>query len=181
MELLKDIIGFILHIDVHLNELILAYGVWTYAILFLIIFCETGLVVTPFLPGDSLLFAAGALSASGSMDPLWLFVLLSVAAIVGNIVNYSIGYYLGPRLLKDGKLRILNKAYLERTHKFYAEHGGKTIVIARFLPSSEPSPRLLRGSDSWPIPGSWSIMWRQGLHGWGSSFSGGTISAIFRQ
>jgi len=134
MELLKDIIDFILHIDVHLNDLIVAYGAWTYAILFLIIFCETGLVVTPFLPGDSLLFAAGALSASGSMDPLWLFGLLSVAAIVGNIVNFSIGYYLGPRLLKDGKLRFLNKAYLERTHKFYAEHGGKTIVIARFLP-----------------------------------------------
>jgi len=134
MELLKDIFDFILHIDVHLNELILAYGLWTYAILFMIIFCETGLVVTPFLPGDSLLFAAGALSASGSMDPVLLFVLLSVAAIVGNIVNYSAGRYLGPRLLKDGKLKFMNPAYLARAHKFYAEHGGKTIVIARFLP-----------------------------------------------
>jgi membrane-associated protein len=134
MELLKDILDFILHIDVHLNDLILAYGLWTYAILILIIFCETGLVVTPFLPDDSLLFAAGALSASGSMDPVWLFVLLSVAAIVGNIVNYSVGRYLGPRILRDGKMKFLNKAHLERAHKFYAEHGGKTIVIARFLP-----------------------------------------------
>jgi len=134
MELLKTLADFILHIDVHLNDLIVAYGLWTYAILFTIIFSETGLVVAPFLPGDSLLFAAGALSASGSMDPLWLFVLLSAAAIAGNTVNYSIGHYLGPRILKDGKVRFLNKEYLERAHTFYERHGGKTIVFARFLP-----------------------------------------------
>jgi membrane-associated protein len=134
MELLKGMADFILHIDVHLNDLILAYGLWTYAILFTVIFSETGFVVTPFLPGDSLLFAAGALSASGSMDPLWLFVLLSAAAIAGNTVNYSIGHYLGPRILKDGKVRFLNKEYLERAHTFYEQHGGKTIVVARFIP-----------------------------------------------
>jgi membrane-associated protein len=134
MELLKALADFILHIDVHLNDLIVAYGLWTYAILFTIIFSETGLVVAPFLPGDSLLFAAGALSASGSMDPLWLFVLLSAAAIAGNTVNYSIGHYLGPRILKDGRVRFLNKEYLERAHTFYERHGGKTIVFARFLP-----------------------------------------------
>jgi membrane-associated protein len=134
MELLKSIADFVLHIDVHLTELILAYGLWTYAILFIIIFSETGLVVAPFLPGDSLLFAAGALSAIGSMDPLWLFVLLSAAAIAGNSVNYAIGHYLGPRILRDGKVRFLNKEYLERAHKFYEQHGGKTIVFARFIP-----------------------------------------------
>jgi membrane-associated protein len=134
VELLKNIVDFALHIDVHLNELIAAYGMWTYAILFTIIFCETGLVVTPFLPGDSLLFAAGAFSATGTLDAAWLFVLLSVAAVVGNIVNYSIGHYLGPRVMKDGSMKFLNKEYLERTHRFYEKHGGKTIVIARFLP-----------------------------------------------
>ena len=134
MELIKEIIDFVLHIDVHLNELIVAYGMWTYAILFMIIFCETGLVVAPFLPGDSLLFAAGAFCAGGTLDAFWLFTLLSVAAIVGNIVNYGIGHYLGPRMMKDGGMRFMNKAYLERTHKFYEKHGGKTIVIARFIP-----------------------------------------------
>ncbi len=134
MELIKEIIDFVLHIDVHLNDLMIAYGVWTYAILFMIIFCETGLVVAPFLPGDSLLFAAGAFCAGGTLNALWLFALLSFAAIAGNIVNYAIGHYLGPRMMKDGGMRFMNKAYLERTHKFYERHGGKTIVIARFIP-----------------------------------------------
>lgn len=134
MEFIKDIIDFVLHIDVHLNELVLSYGMWTYAILFTIIFSETGLVVAPFLPGDSLLFAAGAIAASGSLDPHLLFAALSVAAIVGNIVNYQIGRFLGPRILKQEKIRFLNKEYLERTHKFYEKHGGKTIIVARFLP-----------------------------------------------
>lgn len=134
MELFKQAVDFLLHLDIHLNDLITAYGTWTYAILFLIIFCETGLVITPFLPGDSLLFAAGAFAAAGSLDAGWLVVLLSVAAIVGNIVNYWIGHYLGPRILRHGNVRFLNKHYLERTHRFYEKHGGKTIVIARFLP-----------------------------------------------
>jgi len=107
---------------------------WTYAILFIIIFSETGLVVTPFLPGDSLLFAAGALAATSSLNSLWLFLLLSLAAIIGNIVNYWIGYKIGPGILQKKNIRFLNREYLERTHKFYEKHGGKTIVIARFIP-----------------------------------------------
>jgi membrane-associated protein len=108
--------------------------VWTYGILSAIIFCETGLVVTPFLPGDSLLFAAGALSATGSLDPLVLFVALSAAAIAGNTANYWIGYAVGPAILKKEKVRWMNREYLERTHKYYERHGASTIVIARFLP-----------------------------------------------
>jgi len=134
LELIKQLLDFILHIDVHLNEIIIAYGVWTYAILFAIIFCETGLVVTPFLPGDSLLFAAGAFAATGSLDAIWLFILLSLAAIVGNIVNYSIGYRIGPDIMRRKNIRFISKEYLERTHKFYEKHGGKTMVIARFVP-----------------------------------------------
>lgn len=134
LNLLPDIMDFVLHIDVHLNDLILTYGLWTYAILFTIIFCETGLVVAPFLPGDSLLFAAGAFAAAGSLDAVWLFVSLSVAAIIGNIVNYWIGYSIGPNVLQKKNIRFLNKAYLDRAHKFYEKHGGKTIVIARFIP-----------------------------------------------
>jgi len=133
LEFLEQFIDFVLHIDVHLNELILTYGAWTYAILFFIIFSETGFVVTPFLPGDSLLFAAGAFAATGSLSSPWLIVVLSTAAIVGNIVNYWIGYFVGPGVLQK-KVRFLNKEYLERTHKFYEKHGGKTIVIARFIP-----------------------------------------------
>jgi membrane-associated protein len=133
LEFIEQFIDFVLHIDVHLNELILTYGAWTYAILFLIIFSETGFVVTPFLPGDSLLFAAGAFAAAGSLSSPWLIVVLSAAAIVGNIVNYWIGYLVGPGIFQK-KVRFLNKEYLERTHKFYEKHGGKTIVIARFIP-----------------------------------------------
>jgi membrane-associated protein len=134
LEFIKQIFDFALHIDVHLNDLITTYGVWTYAILFTIIFSETGLVIAPFLPGDSLLFAAGAFAATGSLDAVWLFVSLSIAAIVGNIVNYWIGYYVGPNVMQKKNIRFLNKAYLDRTHKFYEKHGGKTIVIARFIP-----------------------------------------------
>ncbi len=134
MEFFKVLIDYILHIDRHLLEFIAAYGAWTYALLFAIIFCETGLVVTPFLPGDSLLFAAGAIAASGSLDSFWLFGALSAAAIAGNIVNYWIGYALGPNIVAKGKWRFLNREYLERTHRFYEKHGGKTIVIARFIP-----------------------------------------------
>jgi membrane-associated protein len=104
-----------------------------YPILFAIVFCETGLVVTPFLPGDSMLFAAGAVSAMGSLNPLWLFVLLSIAAIAGDTVNYWIGAYIGPRAF-SGEIRFLKKEYLDRTHAFYEKYGGKTIIIARFVP-----------------------------------------------
>lgn len=134
MEWIKYIIDFVIHIDVHLAEIIKDYGLWTYLILFLIIFCETGLVVTPILPGDSLLFAAGTFAASGSLDVVWLFMLLSVAAIAGDTVNYWIGSFVGPKIFQKEKIRFLNKEHLERTHQFYEKYGGKTIVIARFMP-----------------------------------------------
>jgi membrane-associated protein len=110
------------------------YGVWTYLLLFLIIFCETGLVVTPLLPGDSLLFAAGTFAALGSLKVEWLYILLSVAAIAGDTVNYWIGHYVGPKVFSKEDVRFLNKKYLDRTHEFYEKHGGKTIILARFIP-----------------------------------------------
>ncbi len=134
MEFIKELIDFIIHIDVHLNQLIQLYGTWTYVILFLIVFCETGLVVTPFLPGDSLLFAAGAFAATGVLDPNVLFLLLSIAAFLGDTVNYSIGMYVGPKVFHKEKVRFLNKEYLIAAHNFYEKHGGKTIIFARFIP-----------------------------------------------
>lgn len=133
MDLLKNFIDLFLHLDKHLSELIAAYGTWTYAILFLIVFCETGLVVTPFLPGDSLLFAAGTFAAQGVMDPFILFGLLTVAAILGDTVNYWIGKRIGPGAF-SGRLRFLNQAHLRKTEAFYEKHGGKTIIMARFVP-----------------------------------------------
>jgi membrane-associated protein len=133
MDLLRSIVDLFLHLDQHLGQLISQYGTWTHLILFLIVFCETGLVVTPFLPGDSLLFAAGAFAALGALD-LWLIiVLLTVAAIIGDTVNYWIGAYIGPRAFR-GDIRFLRKEYLDRTHAFYEKHGGKTIILARFVP-----------------------------------------------
>jgi len=123
-----------MHLDKHLNTVIQNYGTWTYLILFLIIFCETGLVVTPILPGDSLLFAAGAIAAMGSLDPVWLFVLLTIAAVAGDTLNYGIGHFLGPKVFQQEDSRFFKKEYLERTHRFYERHGGKTIIIARFMP-----------------------------------------------
>ena len=134
LQFAKIVIDFVLHIDVHLSEIIQSYGVWTYLILFLIIFCETGLVVTPFLPGDSLLFAAGAFAARGDLHVLWLFVLLSIAAILGDTANYWIGNLVGPKVFHQEHVRFLNKEYLNRTHQFFEKYGGKTIIIARFVP-----------------------------------------------
>ena len=134
MELIGNLIELFLHLDKHLNEIIQNYGVWTYLLLFLIVFLETGLVVTPFLPGDSLLFAAGTFAALGSLNVVWLFILLSVAAIVGDTVNYWIGHYVGPKVFSREDVRFLNKKHLERTHQFYEKHGGKTIILARFIP-----------------------------------------------
>lgn len=127
------LIDLFVHLDTHLNAIILQYGMWTYLILFAVVFLETGLVITPFLPGDSLLFAAGALAAAGALDVGWLFVLLFVAAVLGDTVNYRIGYSLGPRAF-HGQKRFFKREHLERTQLFYARHGGKTIVIARFIP-----------------------------------------------
>lgn len=134
MEFITHLIDLFLHLDVHLHELTLEYGTWTYAILFIVIFCETGLVVTPFLPGDSLLFAAGSLAALGSLDPHLLVFLLVLAGILGDSVNYTVGYRIGPKIFHKENVRFLNKAYLEKAHAFYERHGGKTIIIARFIP-----------------------------------------------
>lgn len=134
MELLTSFIDIVLHLDKHLEILVQQYGTWIYAILFVIIFCETGLVVLPFLPGDSLLFVAGALAAVGGMDLMTLMLSLSAAALLGNMVNYQIGRYLGPKVFHWPDSRFFNKAALEKTHAFYEEHGGKTLIISRFLP-----------------------------------------------
>jgi len=134
MEYLKGFIDLFLHLDKHLNELVSQYGIWTYLILFLIIFAETGLVVTPFLPGDSLLFAAGALAATGALEVHTLAILLLIAAIIGDTVNFWIGYFFGHKIKFDNKNRILKKDYLDRTHAFYEKYGGKTIIFARFVP-----------------------------------------------
>lgn len=134
MDLIKYLIDFILHLDKHLVELVTQYGVWTYGILFLIVFCETGLVVTPFLPGDSLLFAVGALAAKEALDVYWVSLLLMVAAILGDTVNYWIGYKIGPKVFTSESSPWLNRKHLERTHHFYEKYGGKTIIIARFMP-----------------------------------------------
>lgn len=133
MEIVLTFIDFFLHLDKHLVELVNTYGAWSYLILFLIIFCETGLVITPILPGDSLLFAVGALCARGALDLNTLLLLLIVAAILGDAVNYHIGAYIGPRAFEI-KSRFIKKEYLDRTHRFFEKYGGKTIIIARFVP-----------------------------------------------
>jgi len=134
MELLHTVVDLFLHLDKHLGQVLADYGTWTYLILFVIVFCETGLVVTPILPGDSLLFAAGAFAALGSLSPFLLFVLLAAAAILGDTVNYWIGHFLGPRLAAGERFRLINPKHLERTHEFYERYGGKTIIFARFVP-----------------------------------------------
>ncbi len=126
-------IDLFIHLDTHLQTIIDQYGMLTYAILFLIIFCETGLVVTPFLPGDSLIFAAGTFAALGSFNVALLFLLLAVAAILGNILNYAIGKWLGEKIFTDNA-RVLKKSYLNQTHAFYEKYGAKTIVLSRFMP-----------------------------------------------
>jgi membrane-associated protein len=133
MDFLINALDIFLHLDVYLSEIINNYGVWTYTILFGIIFAETGLVITPFLPGDSLIFAAAALAAQTILDPWWIFILLSVAGILGDSVNYAIGKAIGPRVFKQD-MRFLKREYLDRTHAFYEKHGGKTIILARFIP-----------------------------------------------
>jgi membrane-associated protein len=134
VESLRELLDFFIHIDVHLEALIQTYGLWTYAILALIIFSETGLVVTPFLPGDSLLFAAGAIAVKGVLSPVVLFLLLSAAAILGNTVNYWIGYFIGPNILLKKNIRFVNSEYLRRAHAYFEKYGGRTIIFARFLP-----------------------------------------------
>jgi membrane-associated protein len=133
MQLILKAIDFILHIDVYLSDIIIRYGAWTYGLLFFIIFMETGFVVTPFLPGDSLLFAAGTFAALGALNPWLIFVLMSIAAIAGDTVNYWVGHAIGERAF-TGEIKWLKKEYLDRTHAFFEKHGGKTIFLARFVP-----------------------------------------------
>jgi membrane-associated protein len=134
MELLTTAFQFLAHLDVHLASLAQNHGAWVYVILFLIIFAETGLVVTPFLPGDSLLFVAGAVAAVGAMDVNKLVIVLIIAAFLGNYVNFQIGKFLGKRYFIDRESRFIKREYLEKTHAFFEKHGGKTIIISRFLP-----------------------------------------------
>jgi membrane-associated protein len=134
MELLLKGMDILLHLDKYLDLMIQTMGIWSYVIIFLIIFCETGLVVTPILPGDSLLFAIGTFAAIGSFDIVMVLILLTIAAIAGDTVNYWIGNYLGPKVFHYEDSRFFKKRHLERTHQFYEKHGGKTIIIARFIP-----------------------------------------------
>ncbi|KAA8731322.1 DedA family protein [Acinetobacter qingfengensis] len=139
-----NLIDFILHVDQHLIEFVTAYGTWIYAILFLIIFVETGLVIMPFLPGDSLLFAAGALAAKGTMDPFILVGLLFVAAVLGDTLNYHIGKFIGPRVFEINS-RWIRKDHLYKTQAFFEKHGGKTIIFARFIPFARTFAPFIAG------------------------------------
>lgn len=134
MGIITSLINFILHIDQNLNLIIQTYGLWTYLILFLIIFGETGLVVAPFFPGDSLIFVAGAFAGSGSLRIEWLIILFSLAAIIGDTVNYWIGHFTGPKVFHRKDARFFKKEYLDTANEFYKKHGGKTIILARFIP-----------------------------------------------
>lgn len=147
MDFFQFIIDFILHIDDHLVALVGTYGAWTYAILFLIVFAETGFVVTPFLPGDSLLFAAGALAATSVLNPFVLLGILFVAAVLGDTVNYAAGDYFGTKVFKEDA-RIFKIDYLRKTEKFFDKYGGKTIVIARFVPIVRTYAPFVAGASS---------------------------------
>ena len=150
--LFSSLVDFILHIDTHLQLLAAQYGIWLYAILFVIIFCETGLVVTPFLPGDSLLFAAGSLAAmsGSSLNPHLLFILFFSAALLGDNLNYFIGHKLGPKVFNYQKSRFFNPEHLARTHGFFEKHGGKTIIIARFIPIIRTFTPFVAGIGAMP-------------------------------
>jgi membrane-associated protein len=145
MELIKKILDIALHLDRYLSAIIQQYGLWTYAILFVVIFIETGFVVMPFLPGDSLLFAAGTFAAFGALKVGWLMALLAAAAIIGDTVNYWVGHFLGPKVFSKEKARFFKKEHLDRTHAFYEKHGGKTIIIARFVPIVRSFAPLVAG------------------------------------
>lgn len=134
MDFIKGLIDFVMHLDKHLDAIIQSYGLWTYGILFAIIFMETGLVIAPFLPGDSLLFAVGTFAARGSLKLGWMIALLSLAAILGDTVNYWIGAMIGPKIFSQEKVRFFKKEHLQRTHQFYEKYGGRTIIFARFIP-----------------------------------------------
>lgn len=146
------LIDILINLDQYLNMLLNNYGTWTYLILFLVIFSETGLVVTPFLPGDSLIFVLGALAASGETSLVFMGGVLMAAAILGNIVNYQVGRFLGPKVFSGAKIRFLKQEYLQRTEQFYKKHGGKTIIIARFIPIIRTFAPFVAGIGSMSYP-----------------------------
>ena len=148
MEMILKFFDMLLHLDKYIDLLIRDYGMWTYLIFFIIVFCETGLVVTPFLPGDSLLFVAGTFAALGSLNLTWLLVLLTIAAILGDTINYWIGNYIGPKVFQMQNSRVFKKEYLDRTHQFYEKYGPITIVIGRFVPIIRTFAPFLAGVGS---------------------------------
>ena len=152
MELVATLWDFAVHLDAHLAAFIAQHGAWVYGLLFVIIFCETGLVVTPFLPGDSLLFVVGTLAAAGGMDIGLVMALLVAAALTGDNTNYWIGRWIGPKVFRDENARWLNRRHLDRTHAFYDRHGGKAIVIARFVPIVRTYVPFVAGIGRMPYP-----------------------------
>ncbi|MBP7184411.1 MAG: DedA family protein [Saprospiraceae bacterium] len=135
MDFLNDLIGIVLHVDKNLITLVDTFGIWTYVILFLVIFCETGLIIFPFLPGDSLLFAAGAVAGTtGNLNVFWLIVVILLAAILGNTVNFSVSRYFGHKFVENGKIKYIKQEHIDKTHRFYEKHGAKAIILSRFLP-----------------------------------------------
>ena len=142
-----QLVDFIIHIDVHLAQIIQDYNTWTYGILFAIVFAETGFVVTPFLPGDSLIFAAATFAAKGSLNPWLIFITMTTAGIIGDGVNYSIGHYIGPRVFTED-MRFLKREYLDKAHDFFEKHGGKAVVLARFMPIVRTFVPFVAGAGS---------------------------------
>jgi membrane-associated protein len=178
---MKELLDIVLHLDKHLEAITAQYGTTTYAILFVIVFCETGLVVTPFLPGDSLLFAAGAVSSLGTLNPLVLAFGIMASALIGDNVNYQLGKAIGPRVMKGEKSRIFNKKHLEKTKKFYEKYGGKTIIIARFVPIVRTFAPFVAGAGAmnfkrfigYSIGG--AVLWVTVLFGAGYLFGGNPL------
>jgi membrane-associated protein len=175
---MKELLDIVLHLDKHLEVITAQYGTTTYAILWVIVFCETGLVVTPFLPGDSLLFAAGAVSSLGTLNPLVLALGLIVCALLGDNVNYQVGKAIGPRVMKGEKSRLFNKKHLDKTHAFFEKYGGKTIIIARFVPIVRTFAPFVAGAGAmnfrkfigYSVAG--AVLWVTTLFGAGYLFGG---------
>ncbi len=152
MDFIIGFFDFVMHLDKNLTQLAQDFGFWTYLILFLVVFCETGLVVTPFLPGDSMIFVIGALAAGGELNFPGIIAVLIAAAILGDTCNYHIGKFIGPAIFKRDDVRILKKEYLIKTHNFYEKHGGKTIIIARFIPIIRTFAPFVAGMGSMSYP-----------------------------
>jgi len=151
MDMILQLIDFIIHIDVHLAQIIADYNTWTYAILFGIVFAETGFVITPFLPGDSLIFAASTFAARGALNPWLIFLTITVAGIIGDGINYSIGHYIGPRVFNED-VRFLKREYLDKAHDFFEKHGGKAVILARFMPIVRTFVPFVAGAGSMSYP-----------------------------